>query len=582
MFVSSLYQFLIFAALVGVLMLPLGAYIAALLADAPTGVRKMLLPLERGLAAVSGLRGDEGQNWRQYLAAVLVFNFLGWAVLFLMLMHQDLLPLNPAQLPGLSAALAFNVASSFVTNTNWQSYAGETTLSYFSQMLGLCVQNFLSAATGLAVAAAVIRGFVRRETPLLGNFYSDVVRITLYLLLPLSLAFALFLVTQGVPDNFMPTVTATTVEGAQQQIAQGPVASQIAIKMLGSNGGGYFNANAAHPYENPTPLSNLLQMISIVLLPIAVVFAFGRMVGDGRQAWALFASMTVLFLVLFALCLYVETSPNPLLSSMGIDQVMSDTNPGGNMEGKEVRFGLFNSALWATATTATSNGSIIAAHDSFMPLGGVVLLFNMLVGEVIYGGIGCGLYGILVYVLITVFIAGLMVGRTPEYLGKKIEANEVKLAVLTQLLYPICVLGFGVVSLLTPAGAASITAQGPHGLSQTLYAYASAAANNGSAFAGFNANTDFQNIMLGIVMLIGRFGVIAPVLAIAGSLAMKKSTPPSSGTFPTHGLMFIVMLTAVIVMFGGLTYFPALALGPVAEHLALFHSIANVGATGGM
>ena len=568
---NALYQFLLFAIVTGALMLPFGSYIASLFADQPTGARKIFAPVERVVYAVSGIRADEGQNWLHYLGAVIVFNALGWAVLFLILMHQDLLPMNPQHLSGLSATLAFNVASSFVTNTNWQSYAGETTLSYFSQMLGLTVQNFLSAATGLAVAAAVIRGFVRRETPLLGNFYADVTRITLYLLLPLALLFALFLLWQGVPDNFMPTVTATTVEGAQQNIAQGPVASQISIKMIGSNGGGYFNANAAHPYENPTPLSNFAQLISIILLPAALVFAFGRMVGDRRQGWALFASMTVLFVLLLALCFYAEVAANPAFSSMGVDQIVSDTNLGGNMEGKEVRFGLFNSTLWATATSATSNGSVIAMHDSFMPLGGLVTLFNMLVGEVIYGGVGCGLYGILVYVLITVFIAGLMVGRTPEYLGKKIEAHEIKLAVLTQLLYPICVLGFCVLSLLLPAGAASITAAGPHGLSQTLYAYASAAANNGSAFAGFNANTDYQNIMLGIVMLIGRFGVIAPVLAIAGSLAMKKSLPPSSGTFPTHGLMFIVLLTSVIVMFGGLTYFPALALGPVAEHLALFH-----------
>ncbi len=444
------------------------------------------------------------------------------------------------------------------------------TLSYFSQMLGLTVQNFLSAATGIAVAVAVVRGLIRKEDARLGNFYVDLTRAILYVLLPLSFLFALFLIWQGVPQTMQPTVQATTVEGAQQNIATGPVASQVAIKMLGSNGGGYFNANAAHPYENPTPLSNFVQMLSILILPIALVVAFGRMVGDRRQGWALLASMTILFLTLFAICYFAEAGGNPAFAAMGIDQSFSDVNPGGNMEGKEVRFGVLNSALWATASTATSNGSVIAMHDSFTPLGGLVPLFNMLVGEVIYGGVGCGLYGILIYVLITVFIAGLMVGRTPEYLGKKIEAFEIKLAVVAMLIYPLCVLGFGVVALLMPAGAKSLSATGPHGLTQMIYAYASAAANNGSAFAGLNANTVFHNVMLGVVMLIGRFGVIIPVLAIAGSLAAKKTVPScSAACSTTHGLMFVVLLTAVIVMFGGLTYFPALALGPIAEHLSL-------------
>lgn len=566
-------QFATFAAVTIALMLPLGGYMARVFNGQATWAGKILDPVEGMVYRMSGIRAAEQQNWKQYASAVIVFNVLGAAVLFLILMHQDLLPWNPQSLPKLSPDLAFNIAVSFMTNTDWQSYSGESSLSYFSQMSGLTVQNFLSAATGIAVALAVVRGFVHKENPGLGNFYVDVTRTIFYVLLPLSILFGLFLIWQGVPENMHPYVQATTMEGAQQSIAQGPVASQIAIKMLGSNGGGYFNANGAHPYENPTPLSNFFQLISILILSLALVVTFGKMVGDRRQGWALLASMSMLFLLLFALCYYCEAGGNPDFNHLGIDQTITNTNSGGNMEGKEVRFGIFNSALWATATSATSNGSVNTMLDSFTPLGGLVPLFNMLIGEVIYGGVGCGLYGILIYVLITVFIAGLMVGRTPEYLGKKIEAHEVKLAIIAQLLYPICVLGFGVVSLLTPVGAASISATGPHGLTQTIYAYASAAGNNGTAFAGFNGNTMFQNIMLGIVMMIGRFGVIIPILAIAGSLAAKKITPPSNGTFPTHGLMFIVMLTAVIIMFGGLTYFPALALGPIAEHLSMISSV---------
>jgi len=567
---NGLFQFALFALVTVGVAMAMGGYVAKVLLGKWVWLSTVLNPFERLIYKIIGVRPDAQQSWGDYFGAVIIFNAFGGAVLFLILMHQDMLPWNPQNFPGLSADLAFNIAVSFITNTDWQSYSGETTLSLFSQMLGLTVQNFLSAATGIAVAAAVVRGFIRKETKGLGNFYVDIVRVTLYLLLPLAILFAVFLIWQGVPDTMQTAVQATTLEGQPQTIAIGPVASQISIKMLGSNGGGYFNANGAHPFENPTPFSNFVQLISILLLPIALVFAFGRMVGDRRQGRALFVSMTMLFVVLFGLCYVAEAGGNPAFAPMGIDQVTSDTNSGGNMEGKEVRFGIMNSALWATATTATSNGSVISVHDSFTPLGSLVPLFNMLVGEVIYGGVGCGLYGILIYVLITVFIAGLMVGRTPEYLGKKIEADEVKLAMIAMLLYPICVLGFGVVALLLPVGAASLSTTGPHGLTQMIYAYASAAANNGSSFAGLNANTPFQNIMLGIVMLLGRFGVIWPVMAIAGSLAMKKITPVSNGTFPTHGTMFIVLLTGVIVMFGGLTYFPALALGPIAEHLSLF------------
>ena len=566
----DLLQLVAFSGVVLVLAWPLATYMAAIFSDAPNRVTNFLAPVERTIYFLTGIQADRPQDWKQYLGALIVFNAMGFGVLFLMVMHQDMLPWNPQNLPGVSVDLAFNIASAFITNTDWQSYSGETTLSYFSQMAGLTVQNFLSAATGFAVAIAFIRGFIRKENSNLGNFYVDITRVTVYLLLPLALLLAVFLVWQGSPQNMQSNVQVTTIEGAQQIIAEGPVASQVAIKMVGSNGGGYFNANSAHPYENPTPLSNFVEMISIVILAFAFVLAFGKMIGDRRQGKALLIVMSILFFTLFFICYYAESGGNPAFRVMGIDQMITDSNPGGNMEGKEIRFGILNSTLWASLTTATSNGSVNAMHDSFTPLGGLVPLFNMLVGEVIYGGVGCGLYGIIVYVLITVFVAGLMVGRTPEYLGKKIEAHEVKLAVITQLLYPLCVLGGGVIALLVPGGAKSLSTSGAHGITQMIYAYASAAANNGSAFAGLNANTIFQNVSLGLVMLIGRFGVIIPVMAIAGSLAAKKITPSSSGTFPTHGLMFMIMLFAVIVMFGGLTYFPVMALGPIAEHLSSF------------
>jgi K+-transporting ATPase ATPase A chain len=567
---SAVFQLTLFILVTMALAMPCASYMAKVFANQPMGIDVVFGSLERLIMFFAGSQTVRQQKWWEYTFSVLVFNLLGAILLFTILVFQNCLPWNPQNLPAVSPDLAFNIAVSFITNTDWQSYGGETTLSYFSQMVGLTVQNYLSAATGLAVAFAVIRGFIRKESTALGNFYADVIRVTLYILLPLSLLFALFLIWQGVPQNMLPYVQATTIEGAQQTIAQGPVASQIAIKMIGSNGGGFFNANGSHPYENPTPFSNFLSMVSILLLPITLVLAFGKLVGDKKQGWALFASMSILFLVLLGLCLSYEQMAHPSYAVLGVDQNTSDINSGGNMEGKETRFGIFNSVLWTVATTATSNGAVNSMLDSYMPLGGLIPLFNLLVGEVIYGGVGCGLYGVLIYVLITVFIAGLMVGRTPEYLGKKIEANEMKLSVLAMFLYPICVLGFGVISLLTPEGAKSITALGPHGLTQTIYAYASAAANNGTSFGGFNANTVFQNLTLGVVMIIGRFGVIIPVLAIAGSLAAKKTVPVSSGTFPTHGVMFVILLIGVIVMFGGLTYFPALALGPIAEHLSLF------------
>ncbi len=563
---SSLGLFLLYMGVSVALALPCAWFLARLFAPASCA----FCAFGRLTLRLAGAQAAQEQPWMTYAASVLIFNALGGVLLFALLVFQSYLPLNPQNFPDVPALLALNIAVSFVTNTNWQAYGGESTLSYFSQMVGLGVQNYLSAATGLAVAFAVIRGLTRKETPLLGNFYADTLRVTLYVLLPLSLLLGVFLIAQGVPQNFAPYVQATGLEGSAQTLPQGPVASQMAIMILGSNGGGFFNVNAAHPYQNPTPLSNAAQMIGILLLPIALVIGFGRMVGDRRQGWALFASMVLLFTALFFLCLAAESAPHPALAALHVDQTFSPTNPGGNMEGKEARFGIFDSVFWSMASTATSNGSVNAMLDSYMPLAGVIPLFNMLVGEVIFGGIGCGLYGILIYVLIAVFIAGLMVGRTPEYLGKKIESHEVKWAVFAMLLYPLCVLGGGVISLLSAAGAKSIAAAGAHGLTQTLYAYASAAANNGSSFAGLNANTDFQNIALAVVMLIGRYGVIIPVLAIAGSLAAKKTVPPSSGTLPTHSALFVVLLTGVILLFGGLTYFPVLALGPIAEHLSLF------------
>ncbi len=547
-----------------VLLLALGAPLGAWLVRVFDGRARGLGTLEQGLYRLAGVDPKREQGWAGYAGSVLAFNGAGFVLLFGLLVLQGALPLNPQALPGLSWHLAFNTAASFTTNTNWQSYGGESTLSYLSQMAGLCVQNFTSAATGFAVAVALIRGLTRRETVALGNFWVDVTRVTLYVLIPLSLLLAVFLVWQGVPQNFDGYASATTLEGAQQTIAQGPAASQIAIKMLGTNGGGFFNANAAHPYENPTPLSNLVQMLSILLLPAAMVFAFGRMVGDRRQGYALLGAMLLLFVVGFGVVYAIETQANPLLANLPLD-----LHHAGNLEGKEVRFGLFDSALWATATTAASNGSVNAMHDSFLPLGALVPLVNMMLGEIVFGGVGAGLYGMLLYVLVTVFIAGLMVGRTPEYLGKKIESREVRLLVLAMLSMPLCILVFGAAGIVLPQSLSGLQDNGPHGLTELLYAYTSAAANNGSAFAGFTANLPYTDTMLGIAMLIGRYAYIVPLLAVAGSLASKRAAPVSAGTFPTHQPLFVGLLVGVILIIGGLTFFPVLVLGPVAEHFAM-------------
>jgi K+-transporting ATPase ATPase A chain len=556
-------QFVIYGVLLTALAWPLGLYMARVFQGERTFLSPILGPVERAFYRVAGIAAQEEQHWTRYAFAVIAFNFAGWLLLYGILRLQHLLPWNPQGLGPLSSHLAFNTAVSFMTNTNWQSYGGETTVSYFSQMVGLTTQNFVSAATGIAVGVAVIRGFAGRQIKVLGNFWVDLTRSVLYVLLPLALVAALLLVWQGVPQNMQSYVGATTLEGSDQLIAQGPVASQIAIKQLGTNGGGFFNANSAVPYENPTPLSNLLEVVYILLIGAAFCFMFGRMVRDMRQGVAIFATMMMLFIGGLALTYGAEHYGNTLLAEMPIDQ------SAGNMEGKEVRFGTGLSALWATATTAASNGSVNAMHDSFTPLGAVVPLLQMEIGEIVFGGVGSGFYGMLAFVLLAVFLAGLMVGRTPEYLGKKIEAKEVTLSIIAFLVMPVSVLGFTALSSVLPISLSSLQDSGPHGLSEILYAYSSGTGNNGSAFAGFTANVPFHNTLLGIAMLLGRFVFIVPMLAIAGSLAMKKTTPPTSGTFPTHTPLFVALLAAVIIVIGGLTFFPALALGPIAEHIAM-------------
>ncbi|MEO5375504.1 MAG: potassium-transporting ATPase subunit KdpA [Alphaproteobacteria bacterium] len=548
MIAVGMLQVLVYLLLVLALTPFLGGYLARVLSGERILLDRVLGPVERGIYRISGIDPAREQHWLAFAASLLAFNLVSVLVLYGLLRVQHLLPLNPQGLPQVPPELAFNTAISFVTNTNWQAYGGESTLSYFSQMVGLGVQNFASAATGMAVAAALARGFSRRAARTVGHFHVDLVRSVLYVLLPLSLVVAGLLVWQGVPQNFDPYVTADTLEGGRQVIAQGPVASQVAIKQLGTNGGGFFNVNSAHPYENPTPLANFVEMLTILLIPAALVVAFGRMVGDRRQGWAIFAAMAVMLTIGILVASWAESA--------------------GSLEGKEVRFGTAASALWAVATTAASNGSVNAMHDSFTPLGGMVALVNMLLGEVVFGGVGVGLTGMLVFVMLTVFIAGLMVGRTPEYLGKKIEAREVKLAVIAIIAFPLLLLGFAALAVTVPQGVAGITAPGPHGLSQTLYAYASAVGNNGSAFAGFNANTLYHDTAIGLAILFGRYAALIPVLAIAGGLVAKGTVPPSAGTFPTHGVLFVVLLVAVVVVVGGLTFFPVLALGPIAEHLA--------------
>lgn len=558
-------QSLLYLGLLLAIAAPLGPFIAQVMAGERTLLHPVLGPLERGLYRLMGIRGDEEMTWKTYAGSIGLFNLLGIAVLFLIQKAQGVLPLNPEGMAKLPTDLAFNTAVSFTTNTDWQAYGGETTLSYFTQMAGLTVQNFLSAATGIAVLVALIRGLNRRSTDGLGNAWADLIRSTLYVLLPLSLGVALLLVSQGTLQTFAAYVHTS----GGQVLALGPVASQVAIKMLGTNGGGFFNANAAHPFENPTPLSNLIQMLAIFTLPTALCFAFGRMVKDRRQGWAVLAAMTVIFVGALAVTHWAEAQGNPSLRTLPVDQTVTALQGGGNLEGKEVRFGTGASSLFATLTTSASCGAVNSWHDSFTPLGGLMPLWLMQIGEVVFGGVGSGLYGMLLFALVGVFIGGLMVGRTPEYLGKKIEAFEMKMASLAILLPSAAILIGTAVAVLTPAATASVSNPGPHGFTQILYAFSSASQNNGSAFGGLNVNTPFYNYSLALCMLVGRFGVIFPVLALAGSLGRKKHTPESVGTLPTHTPLFVGVLVGVVLLVGALTYLPSLALGPIADHLAL-------------
>lgn len=541
-------EILAYMAVVSLAAWPLGLYLARVY----DGKSAVLAPLEKALYWLCRVKPEREQHWTEYAIACLVFNMLGLLAMYGVMRLQALLPLNPAEQSAVSPDLALNTAVSFATNTNWQAYGGETTLSYLTQMMGMTVHNFTSAATGMAVLAALVRGFARKQTTTLGNFYVDVIRGTLYVLLPAAIIMTVFLVWQGVPQNLDAYTQVTTVEGIHQTIAQGPVASQIAIKQLGSNGGGFFNVNSAHPYENPTALTNLVESWALIGIAAALVVAFGRMIGQERngkaQARALFVAMALILVAGIVFAWWAEIH-------------------GGSMEGKEARFGTLDSVIWATATTAASNGSVNAMHDSFSALGGMIPLINMMLGEVVFGGVGTGLHGMIVFVVVTVFIAGLMVGRTPEYLGKKIEAREIKLAVLCLLVFPLPILALGGASLVLPQGLAGMAAPGPHGLTEVLYAFTSASANNGSAFGGLSANTPYYNLMLAVAMLIGRFLVIIPTLAIAGAVGAKRIIPSSSGTFPTHSGQFVGLLIAIILVVGGLTFFPVLALGPIVEHL---------------
>lgn len=565
---------------------PLGTYMARVFEGQPCGLDRILGPLERCIYRIAGIDSSAEMSWRVYAGSLLAFNALGFITLYGLLRLQGHLPLNPEKLGGVPAHLAFNTAASFVSNTNWQSYGGESTLSYLAQMAGLTVQNFLSAATGMAVLVALVRGLVRRSSETIGNFFVDVVRCTVYILLPLSLVLAVTLVSQGVVQNLRPYEHATLVQSGRdaegqevtgQQLPMGPAASQVAIKQLGTNGGGFFNVNSAHPFENPTPLSNFLQLVAILLIPAALCYTFGAMVGDLRQGWAILAAMLVIFVPLAVATVALEQNGVPALTELGANQFPTESQPGGNMEGKEVRFGIAGSALWAAATTAASNGSVNSMHDSYTPLGGLIPMWLMQLGEVVFGGVGSGLYGMLMFVIVAVFVAGLMVGRTPEYLGKKIGAFEMKMALLVILIPPLIVLIGTATALCGPGLEYSIEGEtksqlanrGAHGFSEVLYAFSSAGNNNGSAFAGLTANEPFYNTALGLSMLVSRFWLIVPTLALAGALAKKKYTPAGPGTLATHTPLFVFVLVGSVLLVGALSFVPALALGPIAEHLQM-------------
>ncbi len=578
MTINGVLQISVYLIVLILLAKPLGAFMARVYQGEHTFLDRILVPVERLVYRLARVDPAQEMDWKVYAVAMLVFNLLGLLVVYALQRLQPLLPLNPQGMAAVTPNASFNTAVSFASNTNWQGYGGETTMSYLTQMLGLTVQNFVSSATGMAILVAFIRSLVRHSTQGLGNFWVDLTRTTLYILLPLSAVLALVLVSQGVVQNFSPYQTAALVQPAidangspvaEQVLAVGPAASQIAIKQLGTNGGGFFNVNSSHPFENPTPISNFLEMLSILLIPAALCYTFGKMVGDTRQGWALLAAMTAILVVFLFGAYAAEAAGNPRLAALGVDQQASNLNPGGNMEGKEVRFGVPNSALWATATTAASNGSVNSMHDSFTPLGGLVPLVMMHFGEVVFGGVGSGLYGMLAFVIVAVFVAGLMVGRTPEYLGKKIEAYEMKMASLLILIMPLIVLGFTALAVITPAGRAGPPNPGPHGFSEILYAFSSQGNNNGSAFAGIGANTPFYNLTGGLAMLVARYWLAVPTLALAGSLVRKKKVPTSAGTLPTHTPLFVGWLIAIVIIVAALNFIPALALGPIVEHLLL-------------
>jgi K+-transporting ATPase ATPase A chain len=575
----SWFQLIFYFVVLFLLVKPLGLFMAHVYQGERTFLDPVFGPLERLIYRLSGVHADEEMNWKVYAIALMVFNVLGLLVVYGLQRVQGFLPLNPQGFGAVSPDSSWNTAVSFASNTNWQGYGGETTMSYLTQMMAMTVQNFVSAATGMAALAAMIRGIARHTTDKIGNFWVDLTRTVLYILLPLAFVLALALVSQGVVQTFSQYQTANLLQPitdasgksvATQTLAVGPAASQIAIKQLGTNGGGFFNVNSAHPFENPTPFSNFLETLSLLLIPAALCYTFGKMAGDTRQGWAILIVMTVIFAALLSVNVWAEQTGNPALAKLGVDIKQSNVNPGGNMEGKEVRFGVANSALWGAATTAASNGAVDSMHDSYMPLGGLVEMWLMQLGEVIYGGVGSGLYGMLAFVIVAVFVAGLMVGRTPEYLGKKIEAYEMKMASLILLIPVFTTLVGTAIGVLTPAGQSSVLNPGPHGFSEILYAFSSASGNNGSAFAGLNANTPFYNTALGIVMFIARYWLMIPALAIGGSLARKKKVPASAGTLPTHTPLFIAWTLGVVIIVGALGFLPALALGPIVEHLMIF------------
>jgi K+-transporting ATPase ATPase A chain len=589
MTLNGWFQLILYFVVLIALVKPLGAYIARVYEDQSTSLGRVLGPIERLIYRLSGVRPQDEMNWKTYALAMLLFNLVGLIVVYVLQRMQGVLPLNPQGFGAVSPDSSFNTAVSFASNTNWQGYGGETTMSYLTQMLALTVQNFVSAATGMAVLVALIRG-LRKAPPAsppsatggirggVGNFWVDVTRSTLYILLPLAIVLAVILVSQGVIQNFsayqavpllQPTVDANGAAVTEQLLPLGPAASQIAIKQLGTNGGGFFNVNSAHPFENATPLANFVEMLAILVIPAALCYTFGKMVGDTRQGWAVLAAMTIIFVGALGVTVTAEQNGNPAFTPLGVDQTASELQAGGNMEGKETRFGIVNSALWATATTAASNGSVNAMHDSFTPIGGLVPMWMMQLGEVIYGGVGSGLYGMLIFAIIAVFVAGLMVGRTPEYLGKKIEAFEIKMASLVILIPPLLVLGFTALAVVTQAGTTAIFNPGAHGFSEVLYAFSSVGNNNGSAFAGLGANNPFYNLTGGLAMLMARYWLAIPALAIAGSLARKKIVPIGAGTLPTHTPLFVALLIGVVIVVGALTFIPALALGPIVEQLMM-------------